>query len=444
MNQTRLAVAIVLVLLMVAGWASALGGQISEASKVSQTLEKAQAEESQRLYAKAILSYEEVLAEKESKARYQDLDRVYALYYAESPTNQVRRAYTDLLSRACRAYPKETDFWAHRAQLSLDRHDYAEAVRILQQAEDKGAANEEMKAQLQEAYYLLDEGYQAYTDILPGCWQGNYVVRADGEHWGMVTADGSDLLSAVYPMMGPIGLSGQVAVTDADGESWLIDANGMLQVHYSEKLAEAGCWSEGMLPAKAAGSDTWSYFTDDGAEVLTGYLSAGSFYDGKAAVETADGWRIIDTDGKAVEDETWEAILLDENGAYEQDGCIMAQSGGQWRLYSGSWKERKNFSCDEIGVHKDGLIAFRRGGLWGFVTEKGEETIAPAYQEARSFSGGVAAVRENGKWGFLTEDGTLVVDYQYSDVGCFDPSSGTCAVQRESDDWAVAGWVVTH
>ena len=56
----------------------------------------------------------------------------------------------------------------------------------------------------------------------------------------------------------------------------------------------------------------------------------------------------------------------------------------------------------------------------------------------------MAAVRENGKWGFLTEDGTLVVDYQYSDVGCFDPSSGTCAVQRESDDWAVAGWVVTH
>ena len=44
MNQTRLAVAIVLALLMVAGWASALGGQISEASKVSQTLEKAQAE----------------------------------------------------------------------------------------------------------------------------------------------------------------------------------------------------------------------------------------------------------------------------------------------------------------------------------------------------------------------------------------------------------------
>ncbi len=30
MNQTRLAVAIVLALLMVAGWASALGGQISE------------------------------------------------------------------------------------------------------------------------------------------------------------------------------------------------------------------------------------------------------------------------------------------------------------------------------------------------------------------------------------------------------------------------------
>ena len=444
MNQTRLAVSIILVLLMVVGWGSALGGQIGAASQVSQTLEKAQTEESQQLYAKAILSYEAVLAEKESKARYQDLDRVYSLYYEKSPTYQVRKDYSALLERACRAYPKETDFWAHRAQLFLDRRDYSQAVKILQQAEAKGAASEAMLAQLQEAYYLLDEGYQAYTDILPGCWEGNYVILTDDATWGMVTADGSDMLSAVYPMMGPVGLTGHVAITDADGESWLIDSDGMLKAHYSKKLAEAGCWSEGMLPAKAAGSDTWSYFTDDGAEVLTGYLSAGSFYDGKAAVETKDGWRIIDTDGKAVEDETWEAILLDENGAYQQNGCILAKSGGQWRVYSDSWKERKDFSCDEIGTHKDGLIAFRRGGLWGFVTEKGEETIAPAYQAARSFSGGVAAVCENGKWGFLREDGTLVVDYQYSNVGCFDPSSGTCAVQRESDDWAVAGWVVTH
>ena len=40
MNQTRLAVAVLLAFLMVAGWTSVAGGKAAEASQLSETLER--------------------------------------------------------------------------------------------------------------------------------------------------------------------------------------------------------------------------------------------------------------------------------------------------------------------------------------------------------------------------------------------------------------------
>ena len=443
MNQTRLAVAVLLVFLMVAGWTSVAGGKVAEASQLSETLEKARSEEERGLYAKAILSYEEALSQKTTKDRYEDLARVYALYYEKNPTSKVRGQYDDLLSRASGDYPKEAAFWETRAQLYLDRKDYSKAAKILKQARERGTSSDLLEQQFQTAYYQFKDSYYTYLEVLPGCWKGDYVARTGDAEWGMVTSGGDTVLSSVYTLMGPVGTTGQVVVTDTDGESWLIDAKGMLQVHYDRPVAEAGCWSEGMVPAKLAGEDTWSYLTDDGAVALSGYLEAGSFYDGKAAVQTAEGWQIIDTAGEPVSEQLWEEIRLNANGAFEQDGCILAKSGGQWRIYSTSWKVRGEFQCDDVDVHGDGPIAFCRNGLWGFVSPKGEELTPPSYEQARSFSGGVAAFCRDGLWGFVDEEGEEVVEAQFVETGYFDPKDGSCPVQwEEGSGWQMIRWAV--
>ena len=443
MNQTRLAVAVLLVILTAVSWTTVMGGKAAEISHLSETLEQAQTDEAQGLYGKAILSYEEALAQKTQKARYEDLDRVYALYYQENPSGTVRREYADMLTRANADYPKETAFWERHVQLYMDRKDYSKAVKVLNRARDKGVSSELLEQQFQSAYYVFTTGYQGYDEIYPGCWKGDYVVRMSDGNWGMVTSGGATVLSGVYPMMGPVGTSGRVAVTDGDGKSWLMDAKGMRQVRYVAALAEAGCWSESMLPAKQTGADTWSYFGDDGKELLTEYLEAGSFDDGKAAVRTAEGWQIIDTEGQPVSGERWEDIRLDPVGAFRQNGCILAKFGGQWRIYSTSWKVRGDFQCDDIDIHADGPIAFCRNGLWGFVSPKGEELIAPAYEQARSFSGGVAAVCRDGLWGFIDEDGREVVACQFAGAEYFDPKEDCCPVQlTDTGGWRLIQWVV--
>lgn len=443
MNQTRLAVAVLLVFLTVVSWATVLGGKAAEMSQFSRTLEQAQTEEAQGLYAKAINSYEDALSQKKQKALYESLDRVYGLYYQENPSGTVRRNYADLLTRANTDYPKETAFWEDHVRLYMDRKDYTKAVKILERAQSKGASSEALEEQFQSAYYVFKTGYQRYPEILPGCWKSDYVVRMDDENWGMVTSGGATVLSGIYPMMGPVGTSGKVAVTDSDGKSWLVDAKGMKQVRYGQALAEAGCWSESMLPAKLAGADTWSYLGDDGKELLSGYWKAGSFYDGKAAVQTAEGWQVIDEKGQPDTEAYWEDIRLNAAGDFRQNGCILAKADGQWCIYSTSWKAREDFQCDDIDVCVDGPIAFCQNGLWGFVSPKGKVLIEPVFEQARSFSGGVAAVCKDGLWGFIDEDGREVVAPQFADAGYFDPKADCCPVRLEgADEWRLIQWVV--
>lgn len=445
MNQTRVAIAVVLSLLIVGGWISLLGGKAGETSQLSELLEQAQIEEARGLYEKAILSYEQVLSQSPKLERYEDLNRVYCAYYAKSHSSTVRRNYDNLLNRACAAFPKETQFWETHVQLYMEQSDYSKAVRLLQRAKERGISSEYLEHAYQDAYYQFRVGYKTYPQIRPGCWSGCYVMQDSNGLWGLQTMDGSEMLTSIYAMMGPCSVAGTMAITDGDGVSWLIDSNGMLLVRYDETIEDAGCWSEGLVPVKTKGSDTWSYMEDSGAESLSGYLTAGSFYGGETAVQTAAGWQIINENGETVSDAVWDEIRLDQTGAFVQNGCILAKDSSGWGIYDASWKEQGEFRCDEIDIHVDGPIAFCRDGVWGFVSEKGQEVISPAYDQAHSFSNGVAAVCRNGLWGFIDGEGRQVLDFQFTQAGYFAPNGGGCPVQRAKDGaFEIICWVVAR
>ena len=225
MNQTRLSIAVFLVLLMGAGWAVVLGGQMGQSSAQSQAEEAARRYRDQELYAMSIQSYEQALAQKASKSLYQELVGVYESYYGENNTSAVRRDFADVLSRACGDYPRESAFWERYVQLYLDREDYGEAYRVLRRAEKARASSDTLDAQYRAVYYAFDSGYQSYIQLLPGSWDGCYVGQ-DRDGWGLFTAGGEVMLSAIYPMMGPVGGDGTVVLTDSEGESWLMDSSG--------------------------------------------------------------------------------------------------------------------------------------------------------------------------------------------------------------------------
>lgn len=430
MNQNQMGVAVFLALLIAAGWLAVPGGRASQAAEQAGTLETARQYRDQELYERSIQSYGQALLEGASLELYQELEGVYETYYAENPTSAVRRDFAAMLSSACEAYPDEVSFWERYAALYLDTESYAEAWNVLRDAREAGGSSETLETQYRQAYYAYRLNYQPYVEILPQGWPGGYIVR-DGELWGAVTASGDTLLSPVYRMAGPLSEDGSIAVADADGDTWLIDGGGIPAAHYPGTAEQAGSHADGLIPIKMQGKDVWGYYTDDGQEVLSGYLEAGSFQDGLAAVCTGEGWSIIDEDGVYASDEVWEEIRLDAAGRYDQDGVILAKSGGAWHIYDDEFEQAGDFSCEEIDVHIDGPIAFCRSGLWGFADEDGNEVIAPAYEQARSFSGGVAAVCRDGLWGFIDESGQTVIDFLFTDAGYFSASDGSCPVQLE-------------
>ena len=121
MNQTRLSIAILLVLLMGAGWVTVLGGQASQSAAQSEAAEAARRYRDQELYAMSIQSYEQALTQSPSSALYQETIEVYDAYYAQTATSAVRRDFADLLSRACGDCPKEEAFWERYVRLYLER-----------------------------------------------------------------------------------------------------------------------------------------------------------------------------------------------------------------------------------------------------------------------------------------------------------------------------------
>ncbi len=430
MNQNQIGVAIFLVLLIAVGWFVVPGGEASRTSEQAELLESARQYRDKDLYEMSVQTYGQAMKEGASQELYEELLDVYSAYYAENPTSTVRNNYAAALSAACDAYPKQTAFWEKYASLYADREEYTQVWKIVQDAAKAGSSSQTLEEQGRQAYYAYSMAYQSYVQILPASWPGGYIVR-DGELWGCVTAAGDTLLSAVYPVVGPLSEQGETAVTDENGDTWLLDDGGVPIARYPGTAEQIGCHSEGLLPIRMQGEDTWGYYSDDGQQVLSGYLQAGSFQDGLAAVHMEDGWRLVDEQGISDSEDVWEEIRLDAAGRYDQDGVILAKSNGSWRIYDDRWKAVEGFSCDDVDVHIDGAIAFCRDGLWGFVDEDGKEILSPSYEMARSFSGGVAAVCRDGLWGFIDESGQTVIEFQFTDAGYFSPSDLSCPVQLE-------------
>ena len=51
------------------------------------------------------------------------------------------------------------------------------------------------------------------------------------------------------------------------------------------------------------------------------------------------------------------------------------------------------------------------------------------YDEQKEFYGGLAAVRWKNYWGYINKKSTVVIDFEFSEAGCFN-SSGVAAVKK--------------
>ena len=174
------------------------------------------------------------------------------------------------------------------------------------------------------------------------------------------------------------------------------------------------------------------------------FINAGSFQDGLAAAQVADGktdkygsptgkWGVIDRQGRFVIKPIFSAF-----GGTFQNGLASVEIGDKWGFINklGEFVIQPRF--DWAGSFQDGLAPVNVAQKWGFIDTQGKFIISPQFQRAHEFQDGLAAVAvadRSGveKWGFIDKQGKIAIKPQFDQVEPF--QEGLSAVGFANNGW---------
>ena len=430
MKQSKTIVIVLLVVLMIGGWSSALlDTESGENAEYKSHVKVAKEYVSRGLYQKAIEEYEEAVSIQNLEKDWTSMLKAYASEYEEN--SKIYYDYVEAAKRAVSAYNKNADYAITLANLYMDKEEYDSAYKCLKQAADEGIENKTIEKLTRKARYAYQVEWISYTDYCP-LSNGYYAVSETGV-WTYVAEDGTDTDYVNLKFAGPVGESGIRLIYDDKAK--LIDENEVIQGIISFCPKESGIYSDGLIPVKK--DDSFSYYDSLGDKQFGEYSCAGTYVGGKAAVKKGDKWEIINKEGDKVSSETYNDIVLNDSQKYIINDVMLAKKRKKYQLFDKNENVIGSFSCDDIDIAtENGWIAFCDNGKWGFVDNEGKIVIKPTYDEAKSFSNGLAAVSNGDKWGFIDTSGKIVIDYQFWDADYFN-SEGCCMVETGKDVWQI-------
>lgn len=431
MNITRVLTVILLIALTVGGWFSMISSDELKSVGMSDEERMAKiaiAEEytERGLYQKAILEYEAITAEYDREEDWEKLLTVYQLRYEED--EHIRSDFLNAAKKAVRHYPANVPMCMTLVNLCAQYGEYSVAYRYAQMTKSAGGSGEEFDRMYREVAYSFKGSDTVYTEVGPEI-NKCFAVR-EGDFWGIIRSNGKNFCARKYIFTSGVGEDGVFVRCDGD-ENILIDEDDIIQGKLNFVPDDAGIISENLIPLKQG--DTWIYYDELGDPKSVKFEAAGTFSDGKAAVQLNGKWFLIDKDGKQVSS-AYDDIVLSSDGTWNHDGFMIAALDGVYNLYDEKGKKIGDLNAEEMDSSESGMIAYKSGGQWGYANAEGENVISPAYEEARSFSNGLAAIRVGKNWGFINTKGEMAIDPQFSEVGYFS-KDGSCMVKTIGTTW---------
>lgn len=431
MKISKIVIPVILIAALVFGWFGALKSISGTIISYNKYINAAKESIEDGLYEQAVEYYKSSMNYKEDSDTYLLIMDVYELYYEEEHTSAVRSAYISDMEEAAAAYTKKSVFWEKIIELYMDAEKYSYAYETVTQAMNYGVSSSVIEAYYEELIYMVQTDSKLYYGLKTA---GNgYITVSDGSSWYVIDNEGSSVTGS-YEMIGILNSSGEGLYMNSVDARFL-DSEEITRARFDFEFEDAGCYDKdsGYIPVKIDG--IWRYVDLEGNFLTGEFNEAGRFYDGRAAVQTDEGWFLIDTSGERCS-EIYEDIKLDLSGNYLQSGIILADDGDGYAVYDKNFEKVSDFVCNDIDIYAgDGLIAYEDDGLWGYIDSNGDIVIEPQYSQAKSFSNGMAAVAdEDGKWGFINEDYELVIECEYLDAYYF-TSDGTCMVSKTENTW---------
>lgn len=432
MKVLKIIVPVILVGMLGIATVSAVTGAAAEHQEYQEHLAFAKESSQKGLYEQAIEEYKAALTYQKEESIYQNIKDTYALLYAEDPSVYVQSCYLEDMADATADFPKTPGFWKIQLDLYMEDLDYKKAYTVAKNAMKVPVEDEEIEKIYEELLYMVKTDYELYSDFKT-CLNG-YISAYDGNQWHVLDEGGEELTGG-YEFIGLINDEGK-GIYRNDIAVWLLDKNEVARGRFDLEIEDAGYYSASldMVPVKIGG--VWKYLKGDGSFLPGEFETAGSFYNGKAAVQKDSVWYLIDAEGKPVSEKRYEDIKLDLYGCHLQGDVILAKENGKYHIYDADFQQIGDFSCDDIDICiGNGAIAFCKNGKWGYVGADAEVVVEPSYAKAKSFSNSMAAVcNQDGDWGFINSKYKLVIDYVYLDAFYY-TSQETCLVSLTENNY---------
>ena len=269
-------------------------------------------------------------------------------------------------------------------------------------------------------------------DFADEVYGGLSAIR-QGTLWGYARPDGSIAVEPQFQVAGRF--TGRIAPVRTVAEGWtFVDASGAVVGASGYDSAES--FSEGR--AAVRNGILWGYVDENGGiAVEPQFAAAGPFVNGLAPVETADGWQYIRENGQVAFGGTFA-----EAGPFSDVGLAPIREAGSevWKYVDDAGQIALNTTYETASPFTEGYAAVRVGDRTAFIDRDGAYLVGPELAEAGTFSEGLAAVRFNRSWTYLSrEDGLIVASPSFSAARPF--RGGLAQVTVGSGDNVRVGYV---
>lgn len=414
MKKGRIILTVFFILLIVFGWFVKTKSGVENIKKYNTFVNTAKEYLDDKLYQKAIKSFDSALKIKDSCDLRDEWIKTYGLAYEDGVVS--KNDYVNAMNEACSKYEKRTEYWETLIDFCLYNKDYSKAYSYYIKSVNVNAKSEKLSELKDEIVYSYSVKNKIFNKVVRST--NGYYTMFDGTHWGVMTPSGDWKYECEYDYISPVASSLDVLLTTRLGLR-VLDYSNVVQsiLDMDINITDSKAVSEGRALIYNEGYEFFDYNSKE--FVLSKYEDASIYTNGIAVVKENGKWHMINAEGKAVNNTEYDEVKLYDNGEYLYDGLMLASINGKYALYTQDGEKKYDIPGENADKYFGQPIAFQdENGKWGFV-DKGNIVISPQYDEAKSFSSNVAAVRIGDTWGYINRNGKLVIDCQFVDAGYF-------------------------
>ncbi len=156
--------------------------------------------------------------------------------------------------------------------------------------------------------------------------------------------------------------------------------------------------------ARAEAHDGWIYLDGKSRQAFPGhFISADNFSEGRAVVETKDGFGLIDVEGRWIIDPEYDDIEWDS-----MHNVAIVTRDGLSGLYGRAGEPLTEVVYEQILAGNESMFPMRRDGRYGFLRRDGSVAIEPTFDDAFAFRNGFAKVELDKVRMTIDADGDII------------------------------------